>query len=114
MRNVIISHTFKYIFIKNKKVAGTSVEVYLNKYRGDNDIFTPISPKVQGHVAQNYRGLYKPFNYLKYKKYSPQAFKRLFIDRLKFWNHISASQIRERIDEEIWEDYYKFCIERNP
>ena len=40
---MIISHKLKCIFIKPKKVGGTSFEVALSKYCGDKDIITPIS-----------------------------------------------------------------------
>jgi hypothetical protein len=40
---MIISHKYKFIFIKNRKVAGSSVEKYINPYLGDSDIITKFS-----------------------------------------------------------------------
>ena len=58
---MIVSHKLKVIFIKTKKVAGTSFEIALSKYCGERDIITPISDddehirKDMGYVcAQNY------------------------------------------------------------
>lgn len=34
--------------------------------------------------------------------------------KLKFYNHMSASEIKASIPDSIWNSYYKFCIERNP
>ncbi len=31
-----------------------------------------------------------------------------------YWNHITASEVRERIGAEIWDSYFKFTVERNP
>ncbi len=42
---MIVSHKHKFIFIKTRKTAGTSVEIALSKICGKNDILTPISPK---------------------------------------------------------------------
>lgn len=32
----------------------------------------------------------------------------------KFFNHISATEIRELLNSNIWNEYFKFCFERNP
>ncbi|MFA9460552.1 hypothetical protein [Thiohalorhabdus methylotrophus] len=32
----------------------------------------------------------------------------------RYWNHMSAAEIRDRIGTEIWDRYYKFTVERNP
>jgi hypothetical protein len=31
-----------------------------------------------------------------------------------FYNHIPAHAIREQIAPDIWDSYFKFCVERNP
>jgi hypothetical protein len=84
---MIISHKHKFIFIKTQKTAGTSIEIYLSQQCHDGDITTPISPYVSPHVARNHEG---------------------------FYNHISAGEIRSRIPKAVWENYFKFCVERNP
>ena len=35
---MIISHKYRFIFIKNYKTAGSSIESYLHPYLGDDDI----------------------------------------------------------------------------
>ena len=112
---MIISHKYNYIFIKNRKVAGTSVEIYLNKFRGSKDIFTPISTWHKNHVPQNYKGYTNILNELlktnfRYKKRTITE----FLKGNKFWNHMPALLVKNRIDSEIWGNYFKFAIERNP
>ena len=41
---MIISHEHKFIFLKTRKTAGTSIELALSQLCGPNDIITPISP----------------------------------------------------------------------
>ncbi|MGB3510279.1 MAG: hypothetical protein WBA93_13800 [Microcoleaceae cyanobacterium] len=32
----------------------------------------------------------------------------------KYFNHITASEMKNLIEPEIWNNYYKFCFEINP
>ena len=47
---MIVSH--KFIFIKSKKTAGTSMEIALSRYCGDRDIITPIIPETKQELAE--------------------------------------------------------------
>ncbi|MGF6692094.1 sulfotransferase family 2 domain-containing protein [Metapseudomonas resinovorans] len=84
---MIISHKHKFIFIKTRKTAGTSIEAYLSPLCGDADIFTPIKPHVSPHLPRNHEG---------------------------FFNHIPAHKVRDALGQDIWDSYFKFCVERNP
>ena len=44
-RKMIISHKHKFIFVKTRKTAGTSLEIGLSEHCGAQDVITPISPK---------------------------------------------------------------------
>ena len=39
---MIVSHAHKFIFIKTKKTAGTSLEIALSKYCGAEDVLAPL------------------------------------------------------------------------
>jgi len=115
---MIISHKYKFIFVKTKKTAGTSIETYLNRFCNTEDIFTPIGfeKDTKNHSAINYRGFFNPINELQRIKNINQFKKTIidFITQNKFYNHMPAYLIKARIPNKIWENYYKFCVERNP
>ena len=111
---MIISHKYELIFIKTKKTAGTSIEVLLSQYCGPNDIVTPIHPHVEPHVPRNYRGLFNPIPEMMLKIRSPVATAKDLAKRKRFFNHMPASLVKARISRRVWNNYYKFCVERNP
>jgi len=86
-RIMIVSHKYRFIFVKTLKTAGTSIEVFLSPFCGPEDILTPISPQVEPHRPRNHDG---------------------------FFNHMPAHEIRECVGHSVWNDYFKFCVERNP
>jgi len=99
---MIISHKYRYIFIKTNKTAGTSVEIALSKHCGPTDIVTPISPEDEEMRAAMHGVGPQNYEFMADGKASP------------FFNHIGADEIVRRIGEKIWDGYFKFCIERNP
>lgn len=123
---MIISHKYQFIFIKTAKTAGTSIEVFLSPYCGESDILTPFSEPEPGHKPRNYTGVFDlskdlelKWNFLKRKRNIraiwPIKEAILYYSRkIKYYHHIPAWQIRNRLPSDIWQNYYKFCVERNP
>jgi len=91
------------------------LEVFLSQYCGDEDIVTPIYPHVEPHVSRNYQGLRNPIpELLDNKGDDLKALLRRVVRREKFYNHIPAKYVKDSIPENIWNSYFKFCVERNP
>ena len=113
---MIISHKYRFIFLKTSKTAGTSVEIALSRFCGPDDIITPISS--DDEETRRALGGWGPQNYsAPVWRHSPtDLWKHLTKKKplLYYYNHMPARKIKNRIDPEVWNNYYKFCIERNP
>ena len=82
----IVSHRYKFIFVKTRKTAGTSIELYLSGLCGARDRLTPLVPAETGHQARNHDGMF---------------------------NHMSARALAA-LEPDCWRRYFTFCVERNP
>ena len=97
---MIISHHFKFIFIKTNKTAGTSIEWALSKFLRKGDMLTTIIEEEERQKQINTKGLI----YLN-KELSPRM-------RKKFKPHSPLSAAHKAFPET--KDYFSFGILRNP
>lgn len=113
---MIISHKHRFIFVKTRKTAGTSLQEALNRICGPDDIVTPTGISEQSYKPRNFRGLVNPLPYL---SAHPRIHRRRRILRRtltgeRIFDHMHLSELMALPEAEAWKGYFKFCIERNP
>lgn len=112
---MIISHRYKFIFIKTHKTAGSSMEMALGPLCGPDDIITSMETNEGTGIPRNYHA-----DTVIGRNYAKSRLLRKVIDRRSpllgawYWEHMPATRVRELIGEDIWNSYHKFCFERNP
>ena len=97
---MIVSHQHRLIFLKTRKTAGTSVEIALSRVCGPDDTITPLTEEdeelrrsVGGRGPQHTASPPLP---------------------VKPFNHMPARGVRQVVGPDVWSEYYRFAIERNP
>lgn len=121
---VLVSHIYKFIYIKNRKCASTSVEAFFTQYclpTTKNSItINPSTRKPQ--IVKNNRKYNTKNNIHTQDAHNEHISKFGIIGRRgrgheigRGWvNHISAKNIQTKLGEKIFNKYYKFSVVRNP
>jgi hypothetical protein len=109
---MIVSHEHRFIFIKTRKTAGTSIEMFLSRLAGDDAIVTPVHPPVPGHEPRHHDQPYNPVRAMaRTRSLRPLRHRK---QGRSYFNHMPGWMVRERIGPRVWNSYYKFCFERDP
>jgi CheY-like chemotaxis protein len=113
---MILSHEHKFIFLRTKKTAGTSIELALTELCGPQDVITPLTEidearRANGRGPQNWRlhgwwGSPRPLLKRRWFKFTAADY--------GFYNHMPAAEARARIGDKVWQSYFKFAFDRNP
>jgi hypothetical protein len=118
---MIVSNDHRFIFIKTRKTAGTSIELALSEIAGADAIVTPLIPKEPGHNPRNYKGRRR--DTLRWglanpdwpARHLPRLLRETGISsRRDYYNHMPAWLVRAKVGHNVWRDYHRFCCERNP
>jgi hypothetical protein len=112
---MIVCHEHRFIFVKTRKTAGTSIEIALAGLCGPRDVITRISP--QDEKTRQELGFRGPQNdRISMSRYTGQDWVRLLRRGrpARFYNHATALEIQDHVEPTVWNSYFKFCFERNP
>lgn len=95
---MLVSHRKKFIYTKTAKTAGTSVESYFEMYCMPEGEWQEEHSRDM-HVSEagiiGFRGAKRP-------------------PGTEWFNHMSAKRIKEKLGDEVWNSYFKFCVVRDP
>lgn len=95
---MIASFTHKFIFLKTRKVGGTSLEIVLSSWCAGRDICTRIPPADE-EMREAYGGRARNF---------------LGADgSIRFFNHMLGTEVRRRLPK-LWSLGFKFTVDRHP
>lgn len=113
---MIVSHERRFVFLKTSKTAGTSMEIGLSRFCGPGDVITPVyGPDEEMRRRLGYRS---PQNHLASPlEYRARDIATLVVRRtpkLRYYNHMPASEAKPRLGDPLWDTYFTFCFERNP
>lgn len=97
---MIVSHEHRFIFLKTRKTAGTSVEIALSRICGPEDIITPITETDE--QLRKVHGGRPPQHYT-----APPL-------EIEGRAHMPARAVRRIVGSDVWGGYFKFAVERNP
>jgi hypothetical protein len=97
---MLISHRKRFIYTKTVKTAGTSVESYFEPYCMREGEWSFSHPRAEYVSEAGIVGI--------------RTGEPLELQGAIWWNHMPARTIRSLIGETTWNDYFKFCVVRNP
>jgi hypothetical protein len=120
-RSVILSYEHKFIFLKTRKVAGSSLELYLRQFCGPDDIVTPLMVHEEEQIdpdtmraptdARSRPAMPWELNTDKVKK---MIERRKWPVTKNWFSHQWASDVRRRAGQPTWNESFKFTVVRNP
>jgi hypothetical protein len=103
----IVCHSRRFIFLKTRKTAGSSIELWLARYLDHRTDLIRLGDESE----QQHPDLWKKFHGLPSK--IRLAAKRATLTPI-FRQHMPAADVRRFVGERKWRDYRKITIVRNP
>ena len=118
---MIVSYQHDFVFLKTRKVGGSSIEMYLRRYCGPDDVVTELLPEEE-IVAESF-GAREPSHVhmrpaypweLTTKKIGRIAERREWPITRYWWTHQPAAEVRRKIGRDQWSKSFRFSVVRNP
>ena len=104
---MIVCHRHRFIFIATRMTAASAIEAELARVCAADDIVTIAAnggAKAGRNDALAY-ARYRPFDWLKLIAMGARA---------RLDKHEAATDIRALVGADVWNGYFKFCVERDP
>jgi Sulfotransferase family len=95
---MIVSHKYRFIFLRTEKTASSSLTLALQSVLEESDM--------QADMRRPSWAKFSPIHHGALKHHFPQWF--------GLHTHATASQVRDVLGRNIFDSYYKFAVERNP
>jgi len=95
---MIVSHKYRFIFLRTEKTGGTSLATALRSLLDENDL--------RAEMRRPSWAKFSPIHHGALKHHFPRWF--------GLHPHATASHVRDVVGRKIFDSYYKFAIERNP
>ncbi len=92
---MLVSHQHRFIFLKSVKTAGTSVEIFFERF-----CLPPDVPSVEYREE-----VVTPHGIVGARPRREDS---------TWWNHMAASQVKAKLGDVVWRQYFRFSCVRNP
>ncbi len=125
----IISHKHRFVFLKPRKTAGTSLEAALAQFCGPDDVIASARDEAEFGVERQNRNPER-IGLKHHKRFCQELLRTRLLDRppeqpslqeirrrayaYKIEEHIDAPQLRLWVGDELWNSYTKIAFARNP
>lgn len=96
---MLVSHRYRFIWLKTIKTAGTSVEIALQPYCLPEGAEAPLGACQAIETPAGIIGARGALD---------------AVQGARWWNHMPAALIRDRLGPEVWDGYRRICTIRNP
>lgn len=108
---MLVSHLHKFIYLKSKKTASTSVEIFLQKYCINPNKINNFTRLVKSN--KNILNLDEKESENKYGIVGSRGNKMHIVSK-KWYNHKPSFELKKDIGEDLFNNYLKICNVRNP
>lgn len=103
---LLVSHKYRFIFMRTEKTASTSLSKALHALHAGAPPLSDGRPACQGVKKRPGWAKYSPIHYGALERNMPEMF--------GLHAHATAAQIRSVLGRDVFDSYYKFAVDRNP